>query len=120
MRNFEISLVKMGRSGSEETFWSLEPDDISYVWTREKFFGGFGAVVKYLKRYYPHMTLGDSIDVIDKHNRRFYVSTSCTLYDESSDLNCNSVGMVYFQIAEFKYENNDGEKMFYYDGDWHC
>ncbi len=123
MKNFEISLVKMGRSGNEKEGWSLEPDDIFYVWSKTKKIGGIMQAVRWAKKKFPEAKLRlGSIDKLDSYNYRCYPANSCKYYDDSTDLNSNSVGMVYVMIQEFRYDNNDekyGEKMFYYDGEWH-
>ncbi len=121
MKNFEISLVKMGMTVDSEFGNTLEIDDLLYVWTMEKIFSGFDKVIKYLQRYYPKIPVGDSVDKLDSYNRRYYISTSCYLFDDAKDLSSDDVGMVYFYIRQFKYEDNDpnyGDKLFFYDGCW--
>lgn len=121
MKNFEISLVKMGMTVDEKFGNTLEIDDLSYVWTKEKKFSGFDKVIKYLNRYYSKIPVGDSLDKIDPYTRRYYIDTACYLYDDAKDLSSDDVGMAYFYIRQFKYEDNDpkyGDKLFFYDGSW--
>ena len=120
MRYFQIGLIKCGRSGNDIEGYSLEPDDFAEVWVKEKSFRGFNGVVKYLKRYYPNLPF-TGIDEIDKYNKRCYIDTSASIYDNSEGLSCESVGMAWFSVSEFKYEDNDpeyGDKLFFYDGTW--
>ena len=112
----------MGRSGNEKDGWSLEPDDIFYVWSKTKKIGGIMQAVRWAKKKFPQLQLNiGCIDKLDSYNYRCYPSNSCKHYDNSKGLNCNSVGMLYVMVQEFRYEDNDekyGEKMFYYDNEW--
>jgi len=122
MKNFEITLTKMGRSGNEKDGWSLEIDDLAIVWTHAKKFPGIMKCAKWLKSNYPALKLDlQCIDKIDSHNYRLYVDNSCGHYENIVGLSCSNVGMVYVMINEFRYTDSDeqyGEKRFYQDEEW--
>jgi len=114
----------MGRSGNEKDGWSLEIDDIFYVFSKTMKIGGIMQAVRWAKKKFPQLQLRiGSLDKLDSYNYRCYPSNSCKHYDDSKGLNCNSVGMLYVMVQEFRYKDNDekyGEKMFYYDNQWNA
>ena len=119
MKHFEITLEKMGRSGSEKEGWSMEIDDITNVWQHNKDFGGIRLAEKWVKQSHARLPIGH-IDEIDEHNHRMMVDGGGH-YDNIMGLESESVGMVCVMVREFRYEDNDpeyGEKQFFYDGEW--
>ena len=122
MKNFLITLEKLGRFGNDKDGYTLEPDDNTIVWKHEKQFSGIIKAFEWVKRTHPKLGLNSkSIDKLDPYNYRCYVSNDSGHYENSVGLQCDSVGLVEVMIREFRYEDNDpdyGEKMFYYDGEW--
>jgi hypothetical protein len=122
MRNFEIALTKMGRSGNDEDGWTLEVDDMTVVWSHEKKFPGIMKCIRWMKSHYPRLKLNlQNIDKLDPHNYRVYVDDTCGHYENIVGLSSKSVGMIYVMVNEFHYTDNDeryGEKMYYSDGEW--
>lgn len=112
----------MGRSGSDEIGWSLEPDDNTVVWKHEKKFTGIIKAFEWVKRTHPKLGLtAKSVDKLDPYNHRYYVKYESGHYENIVGLNSNGVGLVDVMIREFRYSENDeeyGNKMFY-DGEWH-
>lgn len=118
MKHYQITLEKMGRSGDEKDGYSMEIDDIAYVWTHNKDFKGIRLAEKWVKQSHPKLEFGN-IDEIDEHDHRMHINGGGH-YDNIVGLQSDSVGLVYVLIQEFRYEDNDPDnnKLFYYDGEW--
>ena len=123
LKNFRITLEKLGRFGNDSDGYTLEPDDTTVVWRKEKQFNGIIKAFKWVKNTHPKLGLTlKSVDKLDQYNYRYYVSGDCGHYENAVGLQYDSVGLVYVIISEFRYSENDpqfGNKMFYYDGEWH-
>lgn len=115
MKHFELTLKKMGCDKSSGT---MEPDDIAYVWTREKKFPGIMKAIRWLKKHYPSLKIQlNNIDKINPYEYRCYVGKEF----DNKGLSSPDVGLVYVMVRQFRFTDNDeeyGDKMFYHDGEW--
>ncbi len=124
MKTFQVTLEKLGRSGNDEDGWSLEIDDTAIIWSHTKKFGGIMKAIKWVANTHPKLFIDKKNPNHDKINPYFYrvnIATECGHYENSVGLDFDSVGMVFLEVREIRYTDNDeiyGEPMQYYDGEW--
>ena len=102
MKNFLITLEKLGRFGNDKDGYTLEPDDNTIVWKHEKQFSGIIKAFEWVKRTHPKLGLNSkSIDKLDPYNYRYYVSNDV----DNSDLSAEDMNRAWqdFQVILISY-----------------
>jgi hypothetical protein len=115
MKQFDCTLEKMARFGSDKDGWTLDPDCNVEIWNKRIKATGINKALKILASQHKVMNLTKSFEKINPNYIRCYVSTNSNYYNDitgfdlkEEDEKTLGIGMVLVHIYEVKFDV-DGE-----------